>query len=67
MKIQNGKIKFSKLEKIIYFSTFVIALLFWNKFKGISNKSVQLLNVSLKFVALIQGLNKAPGINANPE
>jgi hypothetical protein len=22
MKIQNGKIKFSKLEKIIYFSTF---------------------------------------------
>ena len=29
MKIQNGKIKFSKLEKIIYFSTFVIAILFF--------------------------------------
>ena len=29
MKIQNGKIKFSKLEKMVYFSTFVIALLFF--------------------------------------
>lgn len=29
MKIQNGKIKFSKLEKMVYFFTFVIALLFF--------------------------------------
>ena len=50
MKIQNGKIKFSKLEKIIYFSTFVIALLFFPLMSVFSKSMLSKANYEVEFV-----------------
>ena len=50
MKIQNGKIKFSKLEKMVYFSTFVIALLFFPLMSVFSKSMLSKANYEVEFV-----------------
>ena len=50
MKIQNGKIKFSKLEKIIYFSTLATALFLLPLLSPLSKSMLSKANYEVEFV-----------------